>query len=101
MKNTVFEKTPVPAPLKISLSQKDKSETLFKNLLCFSHLRWDFVYQRPQHLLSRFADNTNVYFLEEPVFTNTKEAFIVISQKKERVWVCVPHLPENLNENQK
>jgi UDP-galactopyranose mutase len=24
-------------------------------LVCFSHLRWDFVYQRPQHLMSRFA----------------------------------------------
>ena len=24
-------------------------------LLCFSHLRWDFVFQRPQHLMSRFA----------------------------------------------
>ena len=101
MKKTVFEKVSVANPLKISLSQQDKKVTLFENLLCFSHLRWDFVYQRPQHLLSRFADNTNVYFLEEPVFTNTKEAFIVISQKKERVWVCVPHLPENLNENQK
>ena len=24
-------------------------------LLCLSHLRWDFVFQRPQHLMSRFA----------------------------------------------
>jgi len=101
MNKTVFKKTPATTPLKISLSSIDKSETLFKNLLCFSHLRWDFVYQRPQHLLSRFAENTNVYFLEEPIFTDTNEAFIVISQKKERVWVCVPHLPHNLDENQK
>ena len=32
-----------------------KVDTGRRNLFCFSHLRWDFVYQRPQHLLSRFA----------------------------------------------
>ncbi|HZQ63263.1 MAG TPA: FAD-dependent oxidoreductase [Casimicrobiaceae bacterium] len=37
-------------------------------LVVFSHLRWDFVYQRPQHLLSRFAADRPVLFIEEPVF---------------------------------
>jgi len=37
-------------------------------LLCFSHLRWDFVWQRPQHLMSRFARDREVYFIEEPLF---------------------------------
>jgi UDP-galactopyranose mutase len=36
-------------------------------LVVFSHLRWHFVYQRPQHLLSRFAQEQPVFFLEEPV----------------------------------
>jgi UDP-galactopyranose mutase len=36
-------------------------------LVCFSHLRWHFVYQRPQHLISRAAQNHTVYFVEEPV----------------------------------
>src|SRR4051794_34447548 len=36
-------------------------------LVVFSHLRWHFVYQRPQHLLSRFAQDQSVFFLEEPV----------------------------------
>src|SRR4051812_1568201 len=35
-------------------------------LVVFSHLRWDFVYQRPQHLLSRFAASRPVLFIEEP-----------------------------------
>jgi UDP-galactopyranose mutase len=35
-------------------------------LLVFSHLRWNFVYQRPQHLLSRLARNYRILFLEEP-----------------------------------
>jgi UDP-galactopyranose mutase len=37
-------------------------------LVCFSHLRWDFVWQRPQQLMSRFARNRRVFFVEEPVF---------------------------------
>lgn len=36
-------------------------------LVCLSHLRWDFVFQRPQHLMTRFADERRVYFVEEPV----------------------------------
>ena len=37
-------------------------------LLCFSHLRWDFVFQRPQHLLSRAARTMRVVHWEEPVW---------------------------------
>jgi UDP-galactopyranose mutase len=36
-------------------------------LVVFSHLRWNFVYQRPQHLLSRLAGRWRVVFVEEPV----------------------------------
>jgi UDP-galactopyranose mutase len=36
-------------------------------VLVFSHLRWDFVHQRPQHLLSRFARNQSVFVIEEPI----------------------------------
>ncbi len=41
-----------------------------QTLLVFSHLRWDFVYQRPQHLLSRLAKHYRVLFFEEPVRGN-------------------------------
>ena len=37
-----------------------------QNILCFSHLHWDFVYQRPQHLLTRFAKENRVFYFEEP-----------------------------------
>ncbi len=37
------------------------------HLVVFSHLRWNFVYQRPQHLLSRLARHYPVLFVEEPV----------------------------------
>ena len=38
-----------------------------QNLVCVSHLRWDFVWQRPQHLLSRLAKTCNLFFVEEPL----------------------------------
>ena len=37
------------------------------HLIVFSHLRWAFVFQRPQHLLSRLARHFHVVFVEEPV----------------------------------
>lgn len=37
------------------------------DLIVFSHLRWDFVWQRPQHLLTRFAQDRRVFFIEEPL----------------------------------
>lgn len=37
-----------------------------KYLLCFSHLSWNFVYQRPQHLLTRFSKYYQVFYFEEP-----------------------------------
>ncbi len=37
-------------------------------LICFSHLRWAFVFQRPQHLMTRFATTHDVIVWEEPVY---------------------------------
>ena len=48
-----------------SVSQPEKVN-LLPALLVFSHLRWHFVTQRPQHLLSRAALDRPVYFWEEP-----------------------------------
>jgi glycosyltransferase involved in cell wall biosynthesis len=38
-----------------------------QTLIVFCHLRWNFVYQRPQHLMTRFARRSRVVFIEEPV----------------------------------
>jgi hypothetical protein len=67
------------------------------NLLCFSHLRWDFVYQRPQHLIGRFAEYLTVYYLEEPTFDAKDEEFLDFSKREGNVFVVVPHLPEGLS----
>src|SRR4051812_42179136 len=46
------------------------------DLICFSHLRWNFVFQRPQHLLSRFAKKQRVFFIEEPIFEELEKPFL-------------------------
>lgn len=63
-----------------------------KNLLCFSHLRWDFVFQRPQHLLTRFAEEQNVYFLEEPHFDSSGEDHFTIEKRGANLTLLIPHL---------
>lgn len=68
------------------------------DLLCLSHLRWNFVYQRPQHLLSRCAQKRRVFFFEEPIFGPNETERIEISNPVHGVWVVVPHLPEGLSE---
>lgn len=66
-------------------------------VLCLSHLRWNFVYQRPQHLLSRCARDKQVLFFEEPVLTDKPEPELEIHDTPERVRVCVPRLPHGLS----
>jgi UDP-galactopyranose mutase len=62
------------------------------DLICFSHLRWDFVFQRPQHLLTRFAKDHRVFFIEEPIFGDDGPRFDV-SKRENGLHVVVPHLP--------
>ena len=69
------------------------------DLVCFSHLRWNFVFQRPQHLLSRFAKLFRVFFIEEPVFDSTSDS-LLISLTKQNVWVIVPHLNKEHSESE-
>ena len=65
------------------------------DLLCFSHLRWDFVYQRPQHLLSRCARARRVFFVEEPRPTDGPPR-LEVGAREGGVRVAAPHLPESL-----
>ncbi|WP_341530264.1 UDP-galactopyranose mutase [Nostoc sp. UHCC 0302] len=68
------------------------------DVVCLSHLRWNFVYQRPQHLLSRCAQGKRVFFIEEPIFTQEPLGRLDVSQDESGVVVVVPHLPQGLNE---
>src|SRR5260221_14197296 len=61
------------------------------DLICFWHLRWDFVFQRPQHLMSRAARKRRVFVIEEPVYTEGPEHFEV-SERQSNLFVVVPPL---------
>lgn len=65
------------------------------DLVCLSHLRWDFVYQRPQHLMSRSAERRRTFFIEEPIF-DEGPLRLEMREREGGVYVCVPHLPEGL-----
>lgn len=67
------------------------------DIICFSHLRWNFVYQRPQHLLGRFAKHFRVFFVEEAIF-DADTPYLDNSLSTEGVWVIVPHLTPGLDE---
>ncbi len=69
------------------------------DLICFSHLRWNFVYQRPQHLLSRFANYTRVFFIEEPIFYNDSNK-LEIDKPFKNVYVIVPYLKNGCTEKE-
>lgn len=61
-------------------------------LVCFSHLRWNFVWQRPQHLLTRAAVRFDILFIEEPVFETGAVAHLKRERVAEAVEVLVPVL---------
>ena len=65
-------------------------------ILCFSHLRWNFVYQRPQHLMSRFAQRGKVYFIEEALDDKGWEGLNLSSPTKS-LRVVTPYLGSNLS----
>lgn len=69
-------------------------------LICFSHLCWNFVFQRPQHLLTRAAGPFTVYFFEEPIFAGVEAPHLRREMSPEGVTVLVPVLPEGCSPSQ-
>ena len=67
------------------------------DIICFCHLRWNFVYQRPQHLLSRFALMHRIFLIEEPLFDATENYMGITRNNDTNVWILVPHLKDTLD----
>lgn len=88
----------VPVDFEAEPSATDPQPT---SLICFSHLRWNFVFQRPQHLMCRFAREMNVIFWEEPVEIGPREtAYLQVRDVEDGgVRVVVPHLPQGMPED--
>jgi glycosyltransferase involved in cell wall biosynthesis len=70
------------------------------DIVCYSHLRWRFVYQRPQHLLSRFSTEHRVIFFEEPVYGENDDHYEINKEEEKDIWVITPvlfHQENNLS----
>lgn len=68
------------------------------DLICFSHLRWNFVYQRPQHLMTRIAKTNRVFFIEEPILDDSFH--FDVKKESGGIFIVVPHLPRKLSDRQ-
>ena len=62
------------------------------DVVVFSHLRWNWVYQRPQHLLTRLANHHKVWYIEEPVAVDTDNRWLEVEDVAPNVSVVRPHL---------
>ena len=70
-------------PQNSSITSRERKAQRGHPLIVQSHLRWDFVWQRPQQLLSRLASTEPVLFLEEPVFLDDATT--------DRLEITMPH----------
>src|ERR1041384_994620 len=77
--------------------QDQKLGTL--DLVCFSHLRWNFVYQRPQHLMSRSARERRVFFVEEPEYAHAP-AHMKMEKDPSDVIIVKPYLPFGISKDE-
>lgn len=60
------------------------------DLICFSHLRWNFVFQRPNHLMSQCSKERRVFFVEEPVFAQRPR--LDVREASPNLYVVTPQL---------
>ncbi|MDB5420184.1 MAG: UDP-galactopyranose mutase, partial [Brevundimonas sp.] len=91
--------SPVDGAAIVALTGRDRAPGA---LICFSHLRWDFVIQRPQHLMTRFAATREVIYFEEPIETGVDEApTLRLREDPSGVVVATPHLPRDLAQDRR
>jgi UDP-galactopyranose mutase len=62
-------------------------------------LRWNWVFQRPQHLLTRAAKNRRVFVFEEPLPSDDGTARLSLSSPQPNVTVATPLIPEGVDGN--
>jgi glycosyltransferase involved in cell wall biosynthesis len=75
--------------------------TSARPILVHSHLRWDFVWQRPQQLISRFACSRDVLFVEEPLFLDdVTKPVLEGSEPLPNVHRIIPRLPASYRDSE-
>ena len=76
------------------INNKYINDSSIIDVICFSHLRWDFDYKRPQQLLSRFSKEHRVFFIEEPVFGDYGPNHKIIDRKSQNLFVVRPGIKD-------
>lgn len=66
-----LKKTKIHTPKELNSSEQQAPHY---DMIVFCHLRWQFVYQRPQHIISRMAETMKVLFIEEPLYNEENKA---------------------------
>lgn len=89
-----MEQTNIVSKIRVVEPSKPKAICLKTDFICLSHLRWDFVFQRPQHLLTRFANHRRLFYFEEPIFEVGIHPHLNISQRSNKLMIVTPKLPE-------
>lgn len=72
----------------VKVSDLESSSFNVNDLIVFSHLRWQFVTQRPQHILTIMAKSRKVIFIEEPIGAD-KNYRRTVKSIKDRIVACV------------
>jgi UDP-galactopyranose mutase len=75
-----------------SMPLQGRKETSMPTMIVFCHLRWDFVYQRPQHLLTQLAQHYRIVVVEEPVFQDG-EPHLRMHSPTVGITIVQPHTP--------
>ena len=75
-----------------SLQVSDAKGDAFAPILVHCHLRWDFVWQRPQQIFSRLARHHRILFLEDPIDGEGQPRLLITAPQSNIVRV-VPVLP--------
>jgi UDP-galactopyranose mutase len=101
MNTPPFPSVEINDDVNVTVSDAGGNDVKRSALVCFSHLRWNFVYQRPQHLMTRLAANFDVLFWEEPIFVSGGGPALEARAAEEGgVTVLTPQLPSNLSEEE-
>ena len=79
-----------------------ESQSEIQALICIVHLRWKFVFQRPQHLMTRAARQYQTFYVEEPIFytgstEDTNGDHLERFTDPSGITVCTPHILAGLS----
>jgi hypothetical protein len=74
-------------------SDDQQEDTSSPDLVCLTHLRWNWVFQRPQHLMTRAAQRRRVFVIEEPVRSGSEIA-LEITTPARNLCVIAPRIPK-------